>query len=254
MERPVIIKLTLSGIVAFRSEGKKGEHSIKTQPKWKVTRAKMLHAAVTLFLEKGYQNTTTSEISEKAGYSPAMIFSSFPDKESILYALIGYMFEDQFAATASLLGPGCEPLFFYCVETALQLHITELSEPLRDLYVTAYTLQSTSEFIYQSMAKKLPGIFQGQLPGYTQEDFYELEIASGSVMRGYMAKECTAGFPIEKKTARFLEASLSIYQVPRAVIGELIKRILSMDLKALAGEIIKKTVEKAEQGFDPEPR
>ena len=225
---------------------------IRPQPKWKLTRAKMLHTAVLLFLEKGYQATTTSEISEKAGYSPAMVFSSFPDKESILYALIGYMFDDQFSVALNLLGPECDPLFLYCVETALQLHITELSEALRDLYVTAYTLQSTSEFIYQNMARKLPGIFGVQLPGYTRRDFYELEIASGNIMRGYMAQKCTAEFPIEKKTARFLETSLRIYRVPEDVIAALTERTLSLDLKAIAGEIIRKTVEKAERGFEPD--
>ena len=37
-----------------------------------------------------------------------------------------------------------DPVFLYAVETALQLHIAELTEPLRERYVMAYTLPTTS--------------------------------------------------------------------------------------------------------------
>ena len=37
-----------------------------------------------------------------------------------------------------------DPVFLYAVETALQLHIAELTEPLRKRYVMAYTLPTTS--------------------------------------------------------------------------------------------------------------
>lgn len=43
-----------------------------------------------------------------------------------------------------------DSLLLYGLETGLQLHITELSEPLRELYVTAYSLPSTSDYIYKS--------------------------------------------------------------------------------------------------------
>jgi len=52
----------------------------------------------------------------------------------------------------------------YAVETAIQFHIAELTEPLRKLYVTAYTLSPTSAYLYRSTAKRLEGIFGDYLP------------------------------------------------------------------------------------------
>lgn len=223
-----------------------------SRPKKKQTQAKMIHAAVTLFLEKGYRDTRTAEISEKAGFSSAMFFSSFPDKEAVLYALIGYMFDGQFAAVEQMLGEGCEPVLLYSVETALQLHITELSEALRDLYVTAYSLPTTSEYIYKKTSEKLTDIFGSYLPGYAEKDFYELEIASAGIIRGYMARPCDMYFTIAQKISRFLDAALKLYEVPGETREQMIEQVLSMDLHSMAETLIRQTEQRAENGFEQE--
>lgn len=223
-----------------------------SRPKKKQTQEKMIHAAVTLFLEKGYRETKTAEISGKAGFSPAMFFSCFPDKEAVLRALTGHMFDSQFAAVESLLGHGHDPVLLYCVETSLQLHIAELSEALRDLYVTAYTLPTTSEYIYQKTAPRLAAIFGPYLTGYAEKDFYELEIASAGAVRGYMTKPCDMYFTVEQKISRFLEAALKIYEVPQETRRQMTEQVLSMDLRGMAQMLISQIVKRAESGFERE--
>ena len=102
----------------------------------------------------------------------------------------------------------------YAVETAIQLHIAELTEPLRKLYVTAYTLSSTSAYLYRSTAKRLEGIFGDDLPDAEAKDFYEMEIASTGMMRSFVAVPCDMYFTVERKIARFLECALKLYNVP----------------------------------------
>ena len=102
----------------------------------------------------------------------------------------------------------------YAVETAIQLHIAELTKPLRKLYVTAYTLPSTSAYLYRSTAKRLEGIFGDYLPDAEAKDFYEMEIASAGMMRSFMAVPCDVYFTVERKIARFLECALKLYNVP----------------------------------------
>lgn len=223
-----------------------------SRPKKKQTQVKMIHAAVTLFLEKGYRDTKTAEISEKAGFSPTMFFGVFPDKEAVLYALIGHMFDGQFAAVESLLEKSWDPVLLYCIETSMQLHIAELSEALRDLYVTAYSLPTTSEYIYKKTAAKLSAIFKEYMPKYAEKDFYELEIASAGAVRGYMAKPCSLYFTIDQKISRFLEASLKIYEVPEEKRRQMIEQVLSMDLHSMAERLIQQTVKRAEYGFEQE--
>ena len=129
-----------------------------------IRRNKMLHAAIALFLEHGYEKTTTAQIARQAGMSPASFFAAFENKEALLLALTKIMFSGQFQKAEGMLAEVKNPLLLYGLETALQLHITELSEPLRELYVTAYTLPTTSDFIYRSMLGRLCEIFRPYLP------------------------------------------------------------------------------------------
>ena len=178
-----------------------------------LTQQKMLRAAVKLFLEKGYEGTTTAEIARAAGMTPSSFFRAFPSKEALLLELDKRMFSGQFAL-AEQHSAAQDPVLLYAVETAIQLHIAELTEPLRELYVTAYTLSSTSAYLYRSTAKRLEGIFGDYLPDAEAKDFYEMEIASAGMMRSFMAVPCDVYFTVERKIARFLECALKLYNVP----------------------------------------
>ena len=220
------------------------------QPSGIRRRNKMIYAAVVLFLENGYEKTTTAQIARRAGMSATSFFAAFPNKEAILYALVREMFAEQFKWTERLLGERPDPLLLYCAETALQIHITELSPELRELYMTAYSLQSTSEYIYQNISKKLETFFAPYLPGAQASDFYELEIASAGVMRGFMGRPCDLYFTIERKLRRFLSCCMRLYCVPEEKQEQVIARVLQMDLRTQAQEIVGEAVRRAEAGFE----
>ena len=198
-----------------------------------LTQQKMLRAAVALFLESGYEKTTTAKIASK---------------EALLLELVRRMFGGQFALAEQHSGIE-DPVLLYAVETSLQLHIAELTEPLRELYVVGYSLPTTSAYIYQSMAGRLQSIFGKYMPDLELKDFYEMEIASASIMRGFMAMPCDVYFTMEAKISRFLECSLKLYDVPQEQRKGVIAAVLQMDLRRMAEEIIQKTVAQAEEGF-----
>ena len=177
-----------------------------------LTQQKMLRAAVKLFLKKRYEGTTTAEIARAAGMPPSSFFRAFPSKEALLLELDKRMFSGQFTL-AEQHSAAQDPVLLYAVETAIQLHIAELTEPLRELYVTAYTLPSTSAYLYRSTAKRLEGIFGDYLPDAEAKDFYEMEIASTGMMRSFVAVPCDVYFTVERKIARFLECALKLYNV-----------------------------------------
>ena len=216
------------------------------------TRAQVLRYAVELFLEQGYQETTLDQIAQRIDRTKGAVLRAYPDKESILYALVTHMFRVQFSTARSLLGEKADPLLVYCVETAMQLHICELGEPLRDLYTSAYTLPTTSDFIYRSTAQELRLIFGKYLPDAAESDFYELDLVSGGVMRGLMARKCDMYFTIEKKITLFLQCALKIYDVPAQERETVIPQVLAMDLAAMARSTVENTVRLAQAGFDME--
>lgn len=48
-------------------------------------RKRILHAAMTMFLEEGYDKTSIRNIAEKIEYSPATLYLYFKDKDELLY-------------------------------------------------------------------------------------------------------------------------------------------------------------------------
>ena len=219
------------------------------QPKGIARRNKMLLAAIQLFLEQGYEKTTTAQISRAAGLSPTSFFAAFENKEALLLKLTQIMFENQFEKARSF-AENHEPLMVYCLETALQINITELSESLREIYVMAYTLPSTSEYIYRSTAIQIKNIFAAYMPDAEDKDFYEMDIASGSITRGFMAKPCDMYFTLDRKLRRYLDCCLKLYNVPTEKRNSLIEAVLAVDLNSVAAKLIEEIVAKAETGLE----
>lgn len=219
------------------------------QHKGIVRRNKMLHAAIKLFLKNGYEKTTTASIAKEAGMTPSSFFAAFANKEELLLTLVKIMFSNQFESASQFGGVLDDPILFYSIETSLQIYTTELSEPLREIYVMAYSLPTTSEYIYSSMAGRLQKIFSKYMQNAEPKDFYEMDIASAGIMRAYMAKPCDFYFTIESKLTRFLQSSLTLYSVPKEVQAQITDAVLKMDLRSYAEQMIHRMAEMAETGI-----
>lgn len=202
-------------------------------------RQKLLHSAATLFLEKGYSNTTVRQIAERAGTTTGTMARIFGAKENILAELVEYVLKEQFkSATQMLAGVTDDQILFYAAETTLQLYIVESNENIRDLYCAAYSMPATTAIIQDTITKKLEGIFKEHLPELESKDFYEREIASGGIMRGFMTIPCDRYFTMERKVAAFLQTTFLVYEVPKEKIQEAIEFVSRFDYPA----IVKSTI------------
>ena len=146
------------------------------------TKRKILTVCVRLFLEQGYKNTSVSQIVEEAGVARGSYLNLFPTKEKILLELVEAMFSGQFSVARSIADRNLPPVYAYAVETAIQITLTELNEHLRDIYIEAYSLPETSEYIYLHTTYELKQIFGKNFPDYDDSDFYEMEIGTAGLI------------------------------------------------------------------------
>ena len=214
------------------------------------TKRKILTVCVRLFLEQGYKNTSVSQIVEEAGVARGSYLNLFPTKEKILLELVEAMFSGQFSVARSIADRNLPPVYAYAVETAIQITLTELNENLRDIYIEAYSLPETSEYIYLHTTYELKQIFGKNFPDYDDSDFYEMEIGTAGLMRGYMARKCDIHFPLERKLRRFLVAEMRVYQVPETEQEKVLQFIQSLDIKAIATDVMYKLFAMLEMTFD----
>lgn len=214
------------------------------------TKNKILSVCVRLFLEQGYKQTSVSQIVEEAGISRGSYQNQFPTKDAILMELVETMFGGQFSVARMIAGSELPPVYAYAVETAIQLTLTELNENLREIYIEAYSLPNTSEYIFLNTTRELKRIFGEYFPDYSESDFYELEIGTSGLMRNYMAKKCDIHFPLDRKLERFLTASMRVYKVPEAEQKGVLAFIAGLDMTDIAAKVMKKLFVLLEMKFD----
>ena len=202
------------------------------------TKKRILAVCVKLFLEKGYKQTTLAEINKRAGVSYSQFQNIFRAKDGVLTELVEFMFENQFAMARSVTGAKLPPVYVYAAETAIQLTLTELNENLREIYIEAYSHQEASEYIFRETAKELYRIFGPYQPELTTRDFYDMEIGSASIMRGYMAHPCDESLTLEKKLRLFLTMTLRVYDVPREEREQTIRFVEGLDIRAISERVM----------------
>ncbi len=208
----------------------------KTQAEMK---AAIICAAAKSFLQKGYTASTLREIAAGAEVNIGSLLNIFGSKEEILSDLVQFTLNKQFDVTAKIInGITEDKMLFYATETVLQLHIVEMSEQLRDLYCSAYSLPKSSNIIQHTITGKLENIFKEHLPNLETKDFYKLEIASGGIMRGFMTVPCDMWFTMDQKVESFLETTFLIYEVPKPKIRAAIDFVKQFDFESIAKQTI----------------
>ena len=214
------------------------------------TKNHVLAVSAKLLLANGYRNTTIKEIAQAAEVSVSSVQNFFGNKEGLLAELVKLMFSGQFSAAKQSAEASLPPAFTYAVETVIQIVLTERNENLRELYTEAYTMPDTVEYIYQNMARELKAIFGDRFPDYEESEFYEMEIGSAALMRGYMAKPCDVHFPLHRKIERFLTASLRIYRVGEDEIEQILTFVRGLDINTLADGVMQQLFEQLGNYFE----
>lgn len=202
------------------------------------TKRKILTVCVRLFLEQGYKNTSVSQIVDEAGVARGSYLNLFPTKDKILLDLTETMFGGQFDMARSIADTKLPPVYAYALETAIQLTLTELNENLREIYIEAYSLPDTSEYIYLHTTAELKQIFSANFPDYSDSDFYEMEIGTAGLMRNYMARKCDIHFPLERKLSRFLTAAMRVYRVPEDELEQAVRFVERLDIRSIAERVM----------------
>ena len=104
-----------------------------------LTQQKMLRAAVALFLESGYEKTTTAKIAKAAGMTQSSFFWAFASKEALLLDMVDDAFTRIHARKQRILdGPGTLAEKLRAVIIALPEEYTALDLQQMDLLDEKY--------------------------------------------------------------------------------------------------------------------
>lgn len=213
--------------------------NIGRSEKYAVIKSNILNSALKRFLEKGYKNTTLKELASDSNIVLGSLTHIFNSKEEIVCELISHVLEYQFETANKIIKEkSSDKLLLYAIEITLQIHMAESSEHMREMYVTSYSMEKSSEVVYDTITSKLEEIFKEYVPHLQTKDFYEREIATGGIVRGFMSVPCNKYFTMERKIRSLIETIFLIYEVPKPKINEVTNYVLELDFEKIAMDTI----------------
>ena len=213
--------------------------NIRSEAETRALYKKVLTAATALFIQKGFERTTLMDIAKLSGVSKRVIIYEMNSKEGILVHLVDE-FLDRVTqeSDAEATKHTDDKLLIFMANEVLQIYMAEMSEDMRNLYLSAYSMPKTSEEVLRCRSAMLFERFGYMFPSFELKDFYELEIATMGIMRAYMSVPCDIYFTLEAKTDRLISTMLKIYDLDKKEISRVKDFIKEIDFEELARKTV----------------
>ncbi|MBO5088601.1 MAG: TetR/AcrR family transcriptional regulator [Lachnospiraceae bacterium] len=202
------------------------------------TKLQIKKVALHLFLEKGFTNVAVSEISKEIGISKGNFTFHYATKEHLLTELIKDLCEFQWLVMERELEEENNPLLAYLFELTTMAGSCYNNSVAKDLYISAYTHPMSLRMIRENDTEKAQKIFNEYCPDWKEKDFALAEnIVSGIEYAMFLAVH-EEDITLDEKISATLDAIMKIYNVPKDIREESLKKILAMDYCKIGQRIL----------------
>ena len=213
-------------------EGKDLARTRKPTP----TKAIILKSASDLFFEKGFSETTATEVCQRANVSTGNLTFYFPTKEHILADLVKMMCDFQWREMESRADEGKSSLLAYCLELTTMVAVSEEVPQMEDFFVAAYVHQIPLELIRANDVEKIKQVFEAYTEGWSDEKFIEVEaLISGIEYATLSNTEHSAS--VEHRIEGALNTIMMLFGVPEEIRRMKIAKVLAMDYRAIGRKV-----------------
>lgn len=174
--------------------------SMSREEKREEARRKIIEAAMTLFYEKGYDETTTRDIVVKTGILNGSLYNRFASKEDILLAIIaGYLDETSEALQGSW--GKLHPSMAFVVPGALLLYVSSHSPRVAELIYRA-SCSTAAVDMYVDFYRRLSENYLGDsLRDFFDSEFNRMKVSSVIGMVGNMCGRYASGYTVPFRDA-----------------------------------------------------
>ena len=212
--------------------------NIRSEAESRELHKKILTGATAAFIKKGFEKTTLMDIAKLSGVPKSKILYEMNSKEEILGNLVTKFLDGVTEASDAVSTKLTDDkILIFMANEVLQIYMAEMNEDMRNLYLAGYSMPKTSDAVLKRRADMLCKEFGDEL-GLELKDFYELEIASMGIMRGYMSIPCDMYFTLDTKVDKLIVTMLRIYDMDIEVIEKTKEFIKNIDFKAIANHTV----------------
>lgn len=213
--------------------------NIRSEAESRELHRQILTAATAMFMQKGFEKTTLMDISKLSGVPKSKILYEMNSKEEILGRLVVRFLDGVTEASDAVSKKLTDNrVLIFIANEVLQIYMAEMSEDMRNLYLSAYSMHKTSEAIIRRRADMMYRHFSADFPGEELKDFYEREIASTGIMRAYITVPCDMYFTAEAKARKLVEMLMLIYKATEKETAEAFEFIEKIDFPTVAKKAV----------------
>ena len=211
-----------------------------------LTRNEIIRVAANRFLNDGYTKTTVASMAKALNMSTGNITFHFPTKEHMLAELVDMLFRYQWKMMEDEARDGYSSVMAICLELLTIASACEQDEVAKDFFLSTYRSEICMYRIRRNDKERSKEVYAPYCPDWTEEHFIEAEVLVSGIEYATLLTTSDSA-PLDVRVAGALRTILSIYNVPKEVRDQKIKRVLSMNYKALGMDTLKKFREYVDQ-------
>ena len=163
----------------------------------------------------------------------------FPTKEHMLAELVNMLCRYQKELMEDEAKDGESSVMAICLELITIASACEQDEVANDFFLSSYQSKMCMDLIRKSDKARAKEVFKDYCSDWTDEQFTEAETLVSGIEYAILLTTSDSA-PIETRVAGALNTILTIYNVPKEMREEKIKKVLSMNYKALGLDTLKK--------------
>ncbi|TGK02666.1 TetR/AcrR family transcriptional regulator [Leptospira langatensis] len=178
-------------------------------------RAKILEVSRKLFVSEGYEKATIRRIIEEADITTGSLYHFFKNKEEILLAIAGEVFNEAGDTAERLVGEMDPPLVF-ALEIGLQFYLCQKKLSIAETYLAAYRTQGVTEMIGKRGAHRSKLLFEKYNPQFDHQDYLIRTLAFRGVFQSLLEEMVYSGqVDRVRMMATVIELGLATFGVPK---------------------------------------
>ena len=204
-----------------------------------LTRSEIVRVAANCFLNDGYTKTTVNAMCKRLNMSPGNMTFHFPTKEHLLAALVEMLCKYQWEQMEYEARDSHGSVMAICLELLSMASACEQDEVAKDFFLASYRSELCMDLIRRNDTERAKAVYKEYCPNWTEEHYIEAETLVSGIE--YAILLTTSGSaPLDIRVAGALRTILSIYNVPKEIRDEKIKKVLSMNYQKLGLDTLRK--------------
>ncbi len=211
-----------------------------------LTRNEIIRVAANRFLNDGYTKTTVASMAKALNMSTGNMTFHFPAKEHMLAALVNILCRYQRKLMEEEAKEGYGSIMAMCLELLTIASACEQDEVAKDFFLATYRSEVCMDLIRRSDKERAKEVFKEYCPDWAEEQFTEAAVLVSGIEYATLLTTRESA-TLELRVEGALRAILTIYNVPKEIRDEKIKKVLSMEYQALGLDTLRKFREYVDQ-------